>query len=103
MQIPKTMKAVRFHEHGGPEVLIHEDAPVPEIGPNEVLVQVKCCALNHLDIWTRMGVRGWKIPLPHILGNDVSGIVAAVGAEVRHVEPGLECVVHPGQPGGPGR
>ncbi len=47
------MKAVRFHEHGGLDVLKYEDAPEPEIQPNEVLVKVKACALNHLDLWLR--------------------------------------------------
>jgi NADPH:quinone reductase-like Zn-dependent oxidoreductase len=57
--------------------------------------------MNHLDIWTRMGARGWKIPLPHILGNDVAGEVVAAGQDVTHIQPGLECFVHPGLPGGP--
>lgn len=101
MDIPKTMKAVRFHEHGGPEVLKLEDAPVPKIGPNDALIKVKCCALNHLDIWTRTGVRGWQIPMPHILGNDVAGVVVALGSEVLNLAVGMECFVHPGVPGGP--
>jgi NADPH:quinone reductase-like Zn-dependent oxidoreductase len=101
MTLPGTMKAVRFHEHGGPEVLRYEDAPVPEVGPNDALVRVRACALNHLDIWTRMGARGWQIPLPHILGSDVSGEVVAVGSEATHINEGLECFVHPGIPGGP--
>jgi len=101
MSIPEKMQAVRFHEHGGPEVLRYEEAPVPALGPGDALVQVQACALNHLDLWTRIGVRGWKIPLPHILGNDVAGVVAAVGSAVKHIEPGLECFVHPGVPGGP--
>jgi NADPH:quinone reductase-like Zn-dependent oxidoreductase len=99
--IPTTMQAVRFHGHGGPEVLRYETALVPQPGPREVLVRVRACAMNHLDIWTRVGARGWKIPLPHILGNDVAGEVVAVGASVTHVQAGLECFVHPGLPGGP--
>ena len=99
--IHETMQAVRFHEHGGPEVLRYEAAPVPAIGPGDALIRVRACALNHLDIWTRMGARGWKIPLPHILGNDVAGEVAAVGAEVTCLAPGMECFIHPGLPGGP--
>ena len=101
MGVPETMKAVRFHDHGGPEVLKYEDAPVPVPGYGEVLVQVRRCALNHLDVWTRKGVRGWEIPRPHILGNDIAGVVAAVGEGVAKLEPGLECFVHPGLPGGP--
>ncbi len=47
------MKAARFHQHGGPEVLRYEDAPEPAMAPGQVLVKVKACALNHLDIWVR--------------------------------------------------
>lgn len=101
MGIPETMKAVRFHGHGGPDVLRYEDAPVPAIGPNDALIKVRGCALNHLDIWTRIGVRGWRIPLPHILGSDVSGEVVARGSEATHLLEGMECVVHPGVAGGP--
>jgi NADPH:quinone reductase-like Zn-dependent oxidoreductase len=100
-EMPDMMHAVRFHTHGGPEVLRYELAPVPQLGPHDALVRVRACALNHLDIWTRVGARGWKIPLPHILGNDVAGEVAAVGSRVLHLQPGLECFVHPGLPGGP--
>ncbi|HWR20487.1 MAG TPA: alcohol dehydrogenase, partial [Verrucomicrobiae bacterium] len=62
------MKAVRFHEYGGPEVLRYEDTPDPTIAPHEVLVKVKACALNHLDLWCRKGMLGMQIPLPHISG-----------------------------------
>ena len=54
----RSMKAIRFHEHGGPEVLKYEEAPDPKILANEVLVKVKACALNHLDVWVRGGVPG---------------------------------------------
>jgi NADPH:quinone reductase-like Zn-dependent oxidoreductase len=90
------MKAIRFHEHGGPEVLRYEDAPTPEIQANEVLVKVKACALNHLDVWVRGGVPGWRIPLPHIVGADVSGEVAEVGPLVRRVKPGDRVLLSPG-------
>lgn len=101
MEVPKTMQAVRFHEHGGPEVLKLEETATPLPGPGEALIQVRACALNHLDLWTRVGVRGWQIPLPHILGNDVAGVVAGVGDGVTHLAPGLECFIHPGLAGGP--
>ena len=101
MTLPTTMQAVRFHEHGGAEVLHFEEAPAPPCGPNDALIRVRACALNHLDIWTRTGLPGAKLPLPHILGADVAGEVAAVGAAVRHLSEGLECFVHPGIPGGP--
>src|SRR3989442_6777440 len=64
------MKAARFHQHGGPEVLRYEDAPEPKPNPGEILVQVKACALNHLDIWVRQGIPAFQVPLPHIGGGD---------------------------------
>lgn len=90
------MKAVRFHEHGGPEVLKFEDAPEPKIQPDEVLVRVKACALNHLDIWLRAGVRKWQLPMPRIVGSDISGEVAEVGSLVTHVKPGDRVLLAPG-------
>ncbi len=90
------MKAVRFHEHGGPEVLKYEDAPDPKIQANEVLVKVKACALNHLDIWLRGGVRRWQLPLPHIVGSDIAGEVAEVGALVTRVKRGDRVLLSPG-------
>src|SRR5438046_5164816 len=65
------MKAVRIHEFGGPEVLRYEDVPDPQARKDQVLVGVRACAMNHLDIWVRKGLPGVK--LPHILGSDVAG------------------------------
>lgn len=90
------MKVVVFHEHGGPEVLKYQDAPEPEVGPGEVLVRVRACGINHLDIWTRMGIRGVPISMPHILGNDIAGEVAEVGPGVTNVRVGEGIVVAPG-------
>jgi NADPH:quinone reductase-like Zn-dependent oxidoreductase len=90
------MKAARFHEHGGPEVLKYEDAPDPVIAPHEVLVGVRACALNHLDVWVRKGMPGVTVPLPHIPGCDISGEIAAVGTIVTRVKPGQRVVVSPG-------
>ena len=90
------MQAVRFHEHGGPEVLKYEAAPDPKIAANEVLVRVKACALNHLDLWLRRGVSDWKLPLPHIVGSDVSGEVAEVGSLVKRVKTGERVLLCPG-------
>jgi NADPH:quinone reductase-like Zn-dependent oxidoreductase len=89
------MKAVRFHQHGGPEVLKYEDAPDPKIQANEVLVKVKACALNHLDVWLRMGTR-WKLSMPHIVGSDISGEVAEVGPLVTRVKAGDRVLLSPG-------
>ena len=91
------MKAVRFHQHGGPDVLRYEDAPDPALAPGEVLVRVRACALNRLDIWERAGLPAVKIPMPHISGSDVAGEVAAanatdvvVGQRVM-LQPGMSC------------
>lgn len=90
------MKAVRFHENGGPEVLRYEDAPEPEIGPTEVLVRVQATALNHLDLQIRQNQFGRAQRLPHILGADIAGVVEQVGQSVGHVRAGEEVVVAPG-------
>jgi NADPH:quinone reductase-like Zn-dependent oxidoreductase len=79
------MKAVLFREHGGPEKLSYEDVPKPVIGPEEVLIRVKACALNHLDIWIRQGSPAYPMPLPHVPGSDVAGVVEAVGDHVESV------------------
>ncbi|MCA1629467.1 MAG: zinc-binding dehydrogenase [Acidobacteria bacterium] len=90
------MKAVVFRQHGGPEVLEYADAPDPVIRANEVLVEVRACALNHLDVWARGGLPGIEIGLPHILGNDVAGIVREVGEVVDWVRAGDEVLLQPG-------
>jgi NADPH:quinone reductase-like Zn-dependent oxidoreductase len=90
------MKATVIEAHGGPEVLVYTDVPEPRIKPNEVLVEVKACALNHLDVWVRRGMPGITIPFPHILGNDVAGVVREVGELVTWVKPGDEVLVQPG-------
>lgn len=90
------MKATVFRQHGGPEVLEYTDAPEPSIRANEVLVEVKACGLNHLDIFIRKGMPGIEIPLPHILGEDVAGVVREVGELVNWVKPGDEVMVQPG-------
>jgi NADPH:quinone reductase-like Zn-dependent oxidoreductase len=84
------MKAVRIHEFGGPEVLRYEDVADPEPRKDQVLVHVKACALNHLDVWVRKGLPGVK--LPHILGSDIAGEIAAVGEYVSGFHVG-QCVL----------
>jgi len=90
------MKAVVFEQHGGPEVLKFTEVRDPQIKANEVLVEVRACALNHLDVWVRAGLPGIKISLPHILGNDVAGVVREVGDLVTWVRPGDEVLLQPG-------
>jgi NADPH:quinone reductase-like Zn-dependent oxidoreductase len=90
------MKAVRFHEHGGSDCLLYEDVPDPVAGPGEIIVRVKACSLNYLDLWERRGLPGVTFPLPHISGSDVAGIVESVGAGVKHVKAGDPTLVNPG-------
>jgi NADPH:quinone reductase-like Zn-dependent oxidoreductase len=90
------MKAAIFKQHGGPEVLEYVDVPEPRMKANEVLVEVKACALNHLDIFVRRGMPGIEIPLPHILGCDIAGVVREVGELVTWVKPGEDVMVQPG-------
>jgi 2-desacetyl-2-hydroxyethyl bacteriochlorophyllide A dehydrogenase len=90
------VRAIVFTKHGGPDVLQYTDAPTPTIRPSEVLVRVKACALNHLDLWVRRGLPGVPIPLPHIPGSDIAGEVAEVGADVTTVRPGQKVVLAPG-------
>lgn len=82
------MKAVQFHEHGGREVLRYEDIPAPEPAAGEVLVRIRSCALNHFDIDLRENVSRWPLQLPHILGVEFAGDVAAVGAAVEGLREG---------------
>lgn len=90
------MKAVRFHKHGGPEVLQYEDAPDPAPNADEALVRVKACALNHLDLWGRNGLPNVAIPMPHISGSDVAGVVEWVPPEETEFRKGDEVIVNPG-------
>src|SRR5689334_11059292 len=62
------MKAVRIHQFGGPEVLTYEEVADPKPRKDQVLIRVRGCALNHLDLWVRKGLPG--VQLPHILGSD---------------------------------
>jgi NADPH:quinone reductase-like Zn-dependent oxidoreductase len=90
------MKAVLYHEAGGPEVLRYVDVPDPEPGPADVVVEVRACALNRLDVVQR---NGWfQMPgftYPHIAGMDLAGEVVAVGSGVVDVSVGDRVVVDP--------
>ena len=88
------MHAIRFHEHGGPEVLRYEEVADPKAASGEALVRVRACALNHLDLWQRRGLQRVTIPLPHISGSDVAGDVVGGDGEVGQrvlLQPGLGC------------
>jgi NADPH:quinone reductase-like Zn-dependent oxidoreductase len=90
------MKAVIFTQHGGPEVLTYTDVLDPKPRPDEVLVRVRACALNHLDLFIRNGIPGIQIPMPHINGSDISGEIAAVGELVTGIAPGEKVLLQPG-------
>ncbi|WP_261564902.1 NADP-dependent oxidoreductase [Frankia gtarii] len=91
-----TMKAIRLHEFGGPEVLRYDEVPIPEPKPGEVLVRVHAVGVNPPDWYLREGMRNVppemrpKLSLPAIPGTDVSGVVAAVAADVEGLSVGAE-------------
>ncbi|MEU7969742.1 NADP-dependent oxidoreductase [Streptomyces sp. NPDC049097] len=91
-----TMRAVRLHEHGGPEVLRDDEVPIPEPGPGEVLVRVRAVGVNPPDWYLRDGLTNIppetrpKFDLPVIPGTDVSGVVEAVAADVENFSTGDE-------------
>jgi len=89
------MKALAFNEFGGPEKLRLQDVPDPKAAPGEVLVRVRACALNHLDIFVREGIPALKTPLPFWTGCDIAGDVAEVGPDVTGLRVGDRVCVNP--------
>ena len=90
------MKAARIHQHGGPEALVYEGVPEPRIKANQILVRVKACALNHLDLFVRAGIPGMKFSMPHIMGCDIAGEVVEAGELCERVKPGWRVLLSPG-------
>lgn len=86
------MKAVQFHEYGGPEFVTLADIPAPQPGPSEVLVAIAAASVNPIDWKMRAGLvrEYFDVALPHVLGRDFSGVVRAVGAEVEGIAIGDE-------------
>ena len=85
------MKAAVMHEVG--KALRIEDVPIPEIGPEEVLVATRSCGICGTDLHILKGF-GYVPKLPHILGHEPAGIVAKVGSKVTHLRPGDRVVPH---------
>ena len=90
------MKAAIFREHGGPEKLLYEEVPDPKISDDEILLGVRACTINHLDLWVREGIPAYKTTFPHILGCDMAGVVEAVGRNVIGIHPGEKVFAAPG-------
>jgi NADPH:quinone reductase-like Zn-dependent oxidoreductase len=89
------MKALAFKEFGGPDKLGVQEVPDPTIGPGELLVRVRACALNHLDLFVREGIPALKTPLPFWTGCDIAGEVAELGPGVTGVKIGDRVAVNP--------
>lgn len=91
------MKAVRVHEYGGPEVLKYEDAPRPELQPDDVLIRVHAAGVNPVDWKVRAGhAKAYlKYKMPLIPGWDVSGVVEAVGSSAKRLKVGDEVYSRP--------
>lgn len=90
------MKATIFKEHGSVDKLVYTDFAEPEISSSEVLVKVKACGINHLDIWVREGMPGVTLPLPHILGCEITGEIAGIGSAVKDLSIGQRALIAPG-------
>src|SRR5215470_16649061 len=90
------MRAMAFTQPGGVEVLQLMDLPKPTPDDDEVVIQVKACGLNHLDVWVRSGLPT-KIPMPHIGGCETTGVVAEGGKKVKSHQVGQRVLISPGQ------
>ena len=79
-----SVKAVRFHEFGGPEVLRYEDIPQPEPGPGEAVLRLGACGVNFIDTYQRTGA--YNVALPHVAGQEGAGEIVAVGEGASYAE-----------------
>ncbi len=90
------MKALYFDQHGSIENLRYGDVDDPMLVPNEVIIRVKACALNHLDLWVLSGWPGLNLQMPHIGGADVAGEIVELGKNVSGWKIGQRVIVNPG-------
>lgn len=89
------MRAIVIHEHGGRDKLILDEVPKPQAGPGQIVVAVKACGLNYLDIFVRRGMPGLPIELPRISGGDIAGVVDELGEGVTNVSIGQRVLLDP--------
>ncbi len=90
------MKALYFEEHGGLNVIQYGNVTDPTLSPDKVLIRVRACSINHLDIWVRRGWPGLKLEMPHWCGADVAGEIVELGKDVSGLQVGQRVVVDPG-------
>ena len=90
------MKAVQFTDHGDTDVITYDEHDDIEMGRDDVRIEMRAGALNHLDIWTRRGLPGLHLEMPHIPGSDGAGVVTEIGDGVTRFEPGDRVAVSAG-------
>jgi NADPH:quinone reductase-like Zn-dependent oxidoreductase len=90
------VRAIRIHEHGGPDRLVPEDLPPPPLGPGHARVRLHAAALNHLDLWVRRGIPGIRYPLPLIPGCDGAGVILECGSPLSGFAAGDRVALAPG-------
>ena len=89
------MKALQLHKHGDLSNVRFGEAPVPQPGPGEVLLEVRAAALNGLDLWVIEGWPSLRLQFPHVFGSDGAGVVAALGPGVEGIAEGQRVAVNP--------
>jgi NADPH:quinone reductase-like Zn-dependent oxidoreductase len=90
------MKAAIIEDHGNIDQLKVGQVETPKINPNEILIETKYSALNHIDLFITKGWSGLDLPLPHVIGSDGSGIIKEVGKDTTLFDEGDRVAVNPG-------